>query len=81
MTTTSTVDLLIRNALHHAGLAIAFMSTRLVEDDAVFETTITPALGRDVELVAMVLRGYHGGTYGTSVAVRGRTVISRQLNK
>jgi hypothetical protein len=79
--TPNTINQLLGNALHHAGLAVAVIDTRLVENGRLFETTINPAVGSDAEKVAMVLRGYHGGAYGTSVEVKGRVVTSRQLNK
>lgn len=76
--TPSTVTLLIETALHAAGLRTARVVTVLDPKGYQFVTTVVGANTRDV---AMVLRGYHGRAYGTSVEVVGGTVISRQLNK
>lgn len=81
MTTPKTINLLLSNALRHARLAVAVIDTQVVEDGRFFETRISPVIGSDAEMIVMVLRGYHGGAYGTSVEVRGRAVVSRQLNK
>lgn len=81
MTTPRTINLLLKNALHHARLAVVVIDTQVVEDGRFFETRINPAVGSDAERVAMVFRDYHDGAYGTSVEVQGRVVVSRQLNK
>jgi len=79
--TEDTITFLLGKTLHHAGLAVATIDTRLVENGRTFETRITAALTQDARKIEMVLLGYHCGDYGTSVEVNGRVVTSRQLNK
>jgi hypothetical protein len=76
-----TVDLIIKSVLESAQIAVASISTKLVENDRFFETTVVPAVSGDLDVTRRVLLGYHDRSYGTSVVIKGRTVISRQLNK